>query len=54
LVEIGQFLWTEIRARARRLLQEIDALARVYHWPEADILGMSDARRASYLEMALS
>jgi hypothetical protein len=54
LVEIGQFLWTEIRARARRLLQEIDALARVYHWPETDILGMSDARRASYLEMALS
>jgi hypothetical protein len=54
LVEIGQFFWTEIRARARRLLQEIDALARVYHWPEADILRMSDARRALYLEMALS
>jgi hypothetical protein len=54
LFEINHFLWREIRARARRLLQEVDALARVYHWMETEILGMSEARRALYLEMALS
>ena len=54
LFEINHVLWSEIRARARRLLQEVDALARVYHWHEAEILGMSEARRSLYLEMALS
>jgi len=52
--DIGHFLWNEISARARRLLQEVDVLARAYHWSEADILGLSDARRNLYLEMALS
>jgi hypothetical protein len=52
--DINHFLWSEIRARARRLLQEVDALARSYHWSEAEILGLSEARRALYLEMALS
>ena len=54
LFDIENFLWTEIRARARRLLQEVDALARVYHWNEAGILGLSETRRGLYLEMALS
>jgi hypothetical protein len=54
LFDINQVLWLEIRARARRLLQEVDALARVYHWGETEILGMSAARRGLYLEMALS
>jgi hypothetical protein len=52
--DIGHFLWLQIRSRARRLLQEVDGLARAYHWNEAEILGMSEARRAWYLEMALS
>ncbi|MGB7949912.1 MAG: hypothetical protein WCH75_19685 [Candidatus Binatia bacterium] len=52
--DIAHFLWSEILARARRLLQEVDALARAYHWNEAEILGMSEARRGLYLEMALS
>ena len=54
LFDINHVLWREIRARARRLLQEVDVLARVYHWNEAEILGMSEARRALYVEMALS
>jgi hypothetical protein len=54
LFEIMTFLWTEIRARARRLLQEVDALARAYGWSEADILAMSDARRALYVQMAVA
>jgi hypothetical protein len=52
--EITNFLWAEIRARARQLLQQIDALARAYGWREADILAMSEARRGLYMQMALS
>jgi hypothetical protein len=54
LFEIEKFLWTELCARARRILQEVDALARVYHWTEAEITRMSESRRALYLQMALS
>jgi hypothetical protein len=54
LFDINHVLWLEICARARRVLQEVDALARVYHWSETEILRMSEARRALYLEMALS
>jgi hypothetical protein len=54
LFDIEKFLWTELCARARRLLQEVDALARAYHWNEKEILGLSEARRGLYLEMALS
>ena len=52
--EIIHFLWAQIRSRARRLLQEIDALARVYGWCEADILNMTEARRSLYVQMALA
>jgi hypothetical protein len=54
LFDIASFLWKEICARARRSLQEVDTLARVYHWSEGEILRLSDARRATYLQLALS
>lgn len=54
LFDINQLLWLEIAARARRLVQEVDVLARVYHWHEAEIFALSENRRALYLEMALS
>jgi hypothetical protein len=54
IFEITTFLWTEIRVRARRLLQEVDALARAYGWPEGDILAMSEARRGLYVQMAIA
>ena len=50
-LEIATFFWTEVSAQARRLLREVDALARVYGWREADILAMSATRRRFYLEM---
>jgi hypothetical protein len=50
--DAGEFLWREVRAAARRILREVDILARVYHWSEGDILAMSEVRRARYLEMA--
>ena len=50
--DIASFLWTELAAEARRLLQEVDALARRYGWREADILALGSARRRLYLEIA--
>lgn len=51
LFDIAAFLWTEISAHARRLLREVDALARAYGWGEAEILGLSATRRQAYLEL---
>ena len=49
--DILDYLWTELSARAKKLLYEVDALARAYGWSEADILEMSVRRRRSYLMM---
>jgi hypothetical protein len=52
LLDIEGFLWMKISAMARRLLQEVHALARAYGWREHDILALSAVRRQAYLEMA--
>lgn len=49
--DIAGFFWAEIAAYARRLLREVDTLARVYGWHEADILALSASRRQAYIEM---
>jgi hypothetical protein len=49
--DIASFFWTEISAHARRLLHEVDALARIYGWSETEILGLSAVRRQAYLEL---
>lgn len=54
LFDIATFLWSEIRARARRLLQEVDILARTYGWNEGEILRLGDHRRRLYVQMAIS
>ncbi len=51
VLEIAQLLWAELDARAQHLLMEVHALARVYGWREAEILALSPARRAAYLQM---
>lgn len=48
----GEFLWSELAARARRLVYEVHVLASRYGWREADVIGMSARRRAAYLEHA--
>lgn len=50
LFDIATYLWIEVAAQARRLFDEVDALARAYGWSEAAILGMSSARRRQYLQ----
>lgn len=51
-LDVPSFLWAELRAEARRLLLEVDALARAYGWSEREILAMTPARRAAYLDLA--
>lgn len=50
-LDIAAWLWTEIEARARRLLLEVHTLASAYGWTEAEILSLSELRRTAYLEM---
>lgn len=51
LFDVVSFFWTELGARAERLLVEVHALARAYGWREADILALGEARRHFYLEL---
>jgi hypothetical protein len=50
-LDIVMFVWQEIESVARRVLNEVHELAWAYGWGEADILGMSDARRRHYLAL---
>jgi hypothetical protein len=50
-LDIGRFLWFEVRSAARRLLREIHELASAYGWSESAILALSSERRQSYLEL---
>jgi hypothetical protein len=51
LFDPADCLWRELSPQARRLLMEVDSLARAYHWREADILALSSRRRQAYLEL---
>jgi hypothetical protein len=50
-LDMAAWLWTEIEARARRLLHDVHTLAVAYGWTEREILALSEPRRAIYLEM---
>lgn len=52
LLDVPEFFWRELSVQARRLLAQVDALARAYAWPEREILAMSSTRRQAYLELA--
>jgi hypothetical protein len=49
--DILGYLWAEVSVYAQRLLREVNVLARVYGWREADILALSSRRRRAYLDM---
>lgn len=51
LFDVASFFWTELTAIAQRLVQDVHALASAYGWSEAEILGMSAARRQLYLDL---
>jgi len=50
--DIASFLWSEVSTQARRLIEDVAALARAFKWSESDILAMSPQRRQRYLELA--
>jgi hypothetical protein len=52
--DVAGYLWQEVDARARELLRDVDALARVYGWTEPDVFALSDVRRRTYVEMVLA
>jgi hypothetical protein len=52
-LDLGAFVWAELNAQAKRLLREVDALARAYGWTEAETLALGEGRRAAYLELAV-
>ncbi len=54
LLDLTGFFWTEMEVQVRRLLREVHALARAYGWSESEILTLSQARRAMYLDMVRS
>jgi hypothetical protein len=51
VLDIAAFLWTEVSAEARRLLEEVHTLAASYGWREPEILALSARRRRFYLEL---
>lgn len=53
-LEPVSFLWAEIEARAKQLAWEVHTLASAYGWTQTEILGLSPARCALYLEMVLA
>jgi hypothetical protein len=46
------FCLRELRDRAIFIYQDVDLLARRYHWSEAEIVAIPHARRAAYAELA--
>jgi hypothetical protein len=50
LFDAPSLLWRETEQLAHDALLDVHELARAYGWPEAEILALSPARRAFYLE----
>ncbi len=50
-LDVAAFIWGEVDAWARRRLRQVHEIATAYSWSEADILRLSPARRARYVEL---
>ncbi|NOK34665.1 hypothetical protein HMI49_15805 [Corallococcus exercitus] len=50
-LEVDSILWARLDAWARRMLDEVHELARVYGWTERDIVAMSPWKRLVYLDL---
>ena len=51
LLDIATLVWQRVDAWARRVLTEVDVLARAYGWEERAVLALSEPRRQAYLEL---
>ena len=52
-VDVAAFVWAELDARARRVVQEVGLLAAAFGWTEPEVLALSESRRAAYLRLVL-
>ena len=50
-LDVSQLVWQQVRTSAERLFLDVDALARAYGWTEREVLSLSPARRAAYLQI---
>ena len=51
LFDIASFLWGELDAHCRRLIDDVHRMARAYGWTESEILRLTPVRRTRYLEL---
>jgi hypothetical protein len=51
--DIAAFLWNEIVAYGKQLLQQVHCLAQAYGWDEATILELSTKRRQYYINQVM-
>jgi hypothetical protein len=54
LLDAASIVLEEVDRYARRVLREVDQLARAYGWREPDVLALSPARRRAYLGLVSS
>jgi hypothetical protein len=54
LLDPAAIVVEEVDRHARRILREVDQLARAYGWREPDVLALGPARRRAYLGLAAS
>ena len=47
--DVPAFVMSELREHGRTLLDDVHALASVYHWTEPDIFALPLRRRLAYL-----
>lgn len=52
LLDVAALVWQQVDAWARRVLADVDVLARKYGWEERAVLALSERRRRAYLELA--
>lgn len=50
-LDIPALLWAEVQTQAVALLRQVHVLATAYGWTEPEVLALSPARRAAYLEL---
>jgi hypothetical protein len=53
-VDVGDYVWRELDAHVRSLLNDVHQLASGYGWGEQEILALAEPRRELYLELLTS
>lgn len=54
VLDVASFVCRELAAQGRRLLEQVDLLARAYGWSESEVMGLGEDRRRAYIDLVLS